>query len=154
MQECCAIGWRAIHWLHSAAPPCRAGTLAAYKLLRPDGLFVLTGAAAALGPTPGMVGYGMAKAATGFLAQCASEPKASGGLPDGCHVTLIAPGVLDTPANRSAMPDMDAGTLTPPAVIADLLLARAEGGDGRKGAVRGEVLVPATEGGVTTWQRR
>jgi len=101
-----------------------------------------------------MVGYGMAKAATGFLAQCAASPSEAGGLPDGCHVTVIAPGVLDSQANRDAMPDVDVGTLTPPAVIAELLLSRAEGGEGRRGATRGEVLVPATDGGVTTWQKR
>lgn len=45
--------------------------------LEPQGTVVLTGAAAALGPTPGMLGYGMAKAATHHLVRslaAAPEP--------------------------------------------------------------------------------
>ncbi|KAA0174694.1 hypothetical protein FNF27_03817 [Cafeteria roenbergensis] len=131
-----------------------SSALVSYKCMRPDGLLALTGAAAALGPTPGMIGYGMAKAATAFLSSCAAAPNAEGGLPDAAHVTLIAPNVLDSPANRANMPDADFGTFTPPAVVADLLLSRAEGGDGRAGAARGEILEPRTAEGVTTWHRR
>ena len=41
----------------------------ASRFLAPGGLLVLTGAGAALGPTPSMVGYGIAKAGTHHLAR-------------------------------------------------------------------------------------
>ena len=126
----------------------------AYTLLKPDGLLALTGAAAALGPTPGMIGYGMAKAATHFAAQSAAVPKADGGLADEAHVMVVAPNVIDSAANRSAMPDADFDSWTPPEVIADFILQRAAGGLGREGWNRGEVVEPVTAKGVTTWKLR
>ena len=39
----------------------------ASTFLAPQSTLILTGAAAALGPTPGMLGYGIAKAATHHL---------------------------------------------------------------------------------------
>lgn len=101
-----------------------------------------------------MIGYGMAKAATGFVAQSAAAPHADGGLPEEAHVTVVAPGVIDSPANRSGMPDADFGAWTPPEVIADFILMRANGGMGREGAKRGEVVEPVTKKGVTTWVHR
>lgn len=41
----------------------------ASQFLEPGGLLVFSGAGAARGPTPGMAGYGMAKAATHQLAR-------------------------------------------------------------------------------------
>jgi dihydropteridine reductase len=41
----------------------------ATRFLRPGGLVVFSGAGAAMGPTPGMAGYGIAKAATHQLAR-------------------------------------------------------------------------------------
>jgi NAD(P)-dependent dehydrogenase (short-subunit alcohol dehydrogenase family) len=53
------------------------------------GLLTLTGALAALNATPGMIGYGIAKAAVHHLVQDLAE--SSGGLPEGCKVTAILP---------------------------------------------------------------
>mmetsp|Transcript_25357 Transcript_25357/g.73999 ORF Transcript_25357/g.73999 Transcript_25357/m.73999 type:complete len:228 (-) Transcript_25357:505-1188(-) len=74
----------------------------ACRLLRPGGTLVLVGADAALQPTPGMVGYGMAKAATHHLIQSLAVP--GSGLPEGAAVLGALPTVIDTPANRAAMP--------------------------------------------------
>ncbi|TPP46690.1 Proteasome subunit family protein [Leishmania donovani] len=75
-----------------------------------DGLLLLTGAAAALSPTPGMIGYGTAKSAVHFLCQSiAADPSV---LPTDASVLAILPTILDTPGNRSAMPHADRSTWT------------------------------------------
>ena len=48
----------------------------ASQFLEPGGLLVFTGASAALGPTSGMAGYGMAKAATHQLARSSTTSRA------------------------------------------------------------------------------
>lgn len=64
-------------------------------------MVVLTGASAALGTTPGMLGYGMSKAATHFLVQSmAADP-----LFRKATVAAILPVTIDTPSNRMAMPN-------------------------------------------------
>jgi NAD(P)-dependent dehydrogenase (short-subunit alcohol dehydrogenase family) len=61
----------------------------------------MTGASAALGTTPGMLGYGLSKSATHFLVQSlAAEP-----LFRKATIAAILPTTIDTPANRAAMPD-------------------------------------------------
>lgn len=52
----------------------------------------MTGALAAQNATPGMIGYGIAKAAVHHLVQDLAEP--NGGLPEGCKVTAILPYVF------------------------------------------------------------
>jgi len=49
----------------------------------------MTGALAALDATPGMIGYGIAKAAVHHLVKDLSAP--NGGLPEGCKVTAVLP---------------------------------------------------------------
>lgn len=49
----------------------------------------MTGALAALNATPGMIGYGIAKAAVHHLVKDLAAPKS--GLPSGCKVTAILP---------------------------------------------------------------
>ncbi|KAI8146345.1 hypothetical protein BJV82DRAFT_643470 [Fennellomyces sp. T-0311] len=75
-----------------------------------NGLLVLTGALAALNPTPGMIGYGISKAAVHHLVQDLAAPNS--GLPEGAKVTAICPVTLDTPANRQGMPNADFSTWT------------------------------------------
>jgi dihydropteridine reductase len=52
----------------------------------------LTGALAALNPTPGMIGYGIAKSAVHHLVYDLAQP--NGGLPEGAKVSAILPYVL------------------------------------------------------------
>jgi dihydropteridine reductase len=54
-----------------------------------EGLLVLSGAKAALKATPGMVGYGMAKAAVHHLTKSLAQP--TSGLPTHAKVTAILP---------------------------------------------------------------
>ncbi|KAA3676370.1 dihydropteridine reductase [Paragonimus westermani] len=67
---------------------CIASTVAA-SFLAPGGLLVLTGAEPALGATPGMIGYGLAKAAVHQLTK--SLAAKGSGLPSNSHVAAILP---------------------------------------------------------------
>ena len=69
------------------------------------GLLVLPGAKPALGGTPGMMGYGLAKAAVHQLVK--SLASTGSGLPDNVNVVGILPVTLDTPMNRKFMPGAD-----------------------------------------------
>lgn len=89
----------------------------ASKFLKPGGILVLTGAKAALGPTPGMIGYGLAKAAIHHLTKSLAEN--DGGLPAGAQALSILPVTLDTPMNRKWMPKADTSTWTPLEFIAE-----------------------------------
>eukprot|EP00741_Cyanophora_paradoxa_P000346 tig00000403_g337.t1 len=80
--------------VHSSLVAAKLAT----RLLDKDGLLVLTGSAAALQGTPGMLGYGLAKAAVHQLAASLAGEKS--GLPEGATVLAIVPVVLDTPGNR------------------------------------------------------
>ncbi|XP_066574173.1 dihydropteridine reductase isoform X2 [Amia ocellicauda] len=85
--------------------------------LKEGGLLTLAGAKAALSGTPGMVGYGMAKAAIHQL--CQSLAGESSGLPAGAAAVAILPVTLDTPMNRKSMPDADFGAWTPLDFVAE-----------------------------------
>ncbi|KAJ2734046.1 hypothetical protein IW152_002592 [Coemansia sp. BCRC 34962] len=94
-----------------------AASLAA-RYLCPSGLLVLAGAAPALKGTPGMIGYGMAKAAVHHLVTSLAMP---GGGVDG-RVVGILPVTLDTEENRSAMPGADFTSWTPLPTVAEKIL--------------------------------
>lgn len=72
---------------------------------------MLTGARAALDGTPGMIGYGMAKAAVHHLIK--SLGLKDSGLPIDSKVVGILPVTLDTPMNRKGMPNADFSSWTP-----------------------------------------
>ncbi|UJR26228.1 hypothetical protein I4U23_007571 [Adineta vaga] len=90
----------------------------ANKFLKENGLLTLAGAAAALDSTPGMIGYGAAKAATIHIGK--SLAAADSGMPKNSSVFTIAPIMLDTPMNRKWMPKADTSTWTPLEYIAEL----------------------------------
>lgn len=85
--------------------------------LKPGGLLALTGANPALKGTPGMMGYGMAKAAVHQLTK--SLAGKDSGLPDNSLVVAILPITLDTPMNRKWMPNGDFSSWTPLEFIAE-----------------------------------
>ncbi|KAG5494167.1 hypothetical protein JKF63_02002 [Porcisia hertigi] len=89
------------------------------------GLLLLTGAAAALRPTPDMIGYGVAKSAVHFL--CESVAANPSVLPRNASVLAILPTILDTPGNRSAMPDADRSTWTPLEDVAKQIVVWSNG---------------------------
>ncbi|XP_063540891.1 dihydropteridine reductase [Cydia strobilella] len=104
--------WRQSVWSSSIA-----ATLAA-KYLAPGGLLALTGAKAALEATPGMIGYGMAKAAVHQLTK--SLGAKDSGLPENSLAVAIMPITLDTEMNRKWMPKADHSTWTPLSYVAQL----------------------------------
>lgn len=84
------------------------------------GVVTLPGAEPALDGTPGMIGYGMAKAAIHQLTK--SLGKTGSGLPEDATAVCILPITLDTPMNRKWMPDADQTTWTPLEYIASMFL--------------------------------
>ncbi|CAO3594796.1 unnamed protein product [Absidia cylindrospora] len=84
--------------------------------LQPGGLLTLTGALAAVNATPGMIGYGVAKAAVHHLTQDLAADKS--GMPQDSKVISLCPVTIDTPMNRQFMPDADFSSWTSPEDIA------------------------------------
>ncbi len=92
-------------------------------LRRDSGALVFTGARVVGTPTTGMALYAASKAA---LHEYARTLAAEVG-PRGIRVRVVAPGVVDTAANREAMPDADHGSWIPVDVLVDALLVQATG---------------------------
>jgi dihydropteridine reductase len=109
------------------------------SVLSPSGLMVFTSAKASLGPTPGMLGYGMAKAATNHLITSLAD-----------QITCVGmlPVTLDTEMNRKAMPDADFTTWTPLDVLANKMCEWAMVSENRpkSGSL---VIVETTSNGTT-----
>jgi dihydropteridine reductase len=143
-----AAGVDAMH--RACVLPAFASAAAAAAALRPGGAVVLTGSAAATAPTPGMLAYGAAKAATHHLAASLAAP--GSGLPPGAFVAALAPRVIDTPSNRQWMagPGVDTSTWTPPGAIAAQCVAWAEGA-GRDRMPSGSVVTATTTPAGTTF---
>lgn len=90
---------------------------------RRAGALVYTGARAALEPQPGMALYRAAKAALHAYAESAAVELA----PFGIRVAVVAPGTIDTAANRAAMPGVAPGEWHSIDRVVDALLAAAGG---------------------------
>ncbi|XP_017330363.1 quinoid dihydropteridine reductase a [Ictalurus punctatus] len=119
-------------------------TYLASQHLKPGGLLTLTGAKASLSGTPGMVGYGMAKAAVHQL--CESLAGQNSGLPAGTVAVAILPVTLDTPMNRKFMPDADFSSWTPMEYIAEMFYSWATGSER---PASGSLIQLVTSGGKT-----
>jgi len=66
----------------------------------------------------GMVAYTTAKAAVAALTQAIAQETAG----EEIWVNAVAPSVLDTPANRAAMPDADFSTWVAPSAVAEVIV--------------------------------
>lgn len=104
-------------WRQSVWSSVVSASIAASHL-KEGGLLTLTGASAALQETPGMIGYGMAKAAVHHLTKSLSGKDS--GLPTGATCVAILPITLDTPMNRKWMPNADFTTWTSLEFLAEL----------------------------------
>ncbi|CAG5122380.1 unnamed protein product [Candidula unifasciata] len=104
-------------WKQSVWPSVITASLAS-KYLKDGGLITLPGAQAALQGTPGMIGYGMAKAAVHQLVK--SLAGENSGIPANSTVLATLPVTLDTPMNRKWMSTADFSTWTPLDFIAEL----------------------------------
>ncbi|XP_018325220.1 dihydropteridine reductase-like [Agrilus planipennis] len=111
-------------WQQSVNPSLISASVAS-KFLKEDGILSLTGAKAALDSTPGMLAYGISKAAVQFMAKSLSNEKS--GLPKGALSVAILPTTLDTPMNRKWMPDADFSCWTPLEFVAELFLKWSNG---------------------------
>jgi NAD(P)-dependent dehydrogenase (short-subunit alcohol dehydrogenase family) len=81
------------------------------------GAIVCVSSRAALRPFPGAAGYVVGKAAVlAFVDALDAEYR-----DDGIRVNAVLPSVIDTPANRAAMPDADFGRWVTPAQIAEVV---------------------------------
>eukprot|EP00941_MAST-03F_sp_MAST-3F-sp1_P003746 g3746.t1 len=135
--------------MHSAVVAAQV----AKTYLKDGGLLVLTGAAAATGPTPGMLSYGVSKAATHHLTASLASP---GGLFDstfdgkvGRTAIAILPETIDTLSNRQGMPDADFSTWTDPDDIAKEVRRYIE--NPRDCPAPGSLVQCKTEHGETTF---
>jgi NAD(P)-dependent dehydrogenase (short-subunit alcohol dehydrogenase family) len=78
---------------------------------------VCVGTKAVLEPFSGASGYVVSKAALLALVRALAVEYRD----DGVRVNAILPSVIDTPANRKAMPDADHSAWVPPAEIARVI---------------------------------
>lgn len=136
----------------------------ACKHLSPSGVFVVIGSAAAVKPTPDMLGYGLAKTATHHLLLSVAPPtgkdEATGKrnpnrLPAGSRAYAVLPKVLDTPSNRKWMSEgADLSTWTPLAHVAEKIYTWAAAARGELALTvepSGSLLIPDTRAGETSW---
>jgi len=135
----CDMMWKQSVWSSTIAAAVAA------KHSKPGGCLVLPGAQPATAGTPGMIGYGMAKAAIHQLVKSLADSDKSG-LPEGTFTAAILPITLDTPMNRKWMPKADQTTWTKLEFIADLMQRWAEGKDRPQS---GSLIQLVTKGGVT-----
>jgi NAD(P)-dependent dehydrogenase (short-subunit alcohol dehydrogenase family) len=81
------------------------------------GAIVCVSSRAALHPFAGAAGYCASKAAVIAFAQVVAREHAA----DGVRCNAVMPAMIDTPANRAAMPADQHGKLTPPGEIAAVI---------------------------------
>jgi NAD(P)-dependent dehydrogenase (short-subunit alcohol dehydrogenase family) len=82
------------------------------RLKRDGGAIVCVGSATALDPFPGSAGYAASKAAVIAFTQAVAKEA------DNVRANVILPTMIDTPANRAAMPADEHDKLVPPERIA------------------------------------
>ena len=98
----------AYHCVHAALP---------YLLAAGGGAIVGVGSRPAVLPVPGAVAYAIAKlGVVKLMEQVATEYR-----DQGVRANVIIPSIIDTPANRQAMPDADFGRWVRPGQIAAVL---------------------------------
>lgn len=130
-------------WKQSVWTSVIASSIAA-RHLKEGGAVVFTGAQAAIQGTPGMIGYGLAKAAVHQLVKSLAEPKS--GLPSDAFVAAILPVTLDTPMNRKFMPKADFSSWTSLETVATLLHKWSDANDRPQ---NGSLVQLLTSGGAT-----
>merc|ERR1712151_632534 len=111
-----------------------------------NGLLVLPGAAAALGGTSFMIGYGASKAAVHQM--CKSMAQGKSGLAAGVDCLSTLPVTIDTPNNRKFMSDADWSTWTPREYISNMILGWIEDKSSRP--ANGSLVKMVTKNNVTS----
>lgn len=96
---------------------CVNACAAALDYLAPGARVVNVGAASAARATAGHGPYAAAKAGVARLTEALAAEWAGRGI----AVNAVLPGIIDTPANRAAMPEADPAEWTHPAAVADVV---------------------------------
>lgn len=99
------------------AVTCFLACREASRRMTSGGRIVNVTARPALVPTAGLAAYAASKAVVASLTQSLAEELA----PAGIWVNAVAPSILDTPANRAAMPDADAARWPRPDEVAKVI---------------------------------
>ncbi|KAF1335457.1 Dihydropteridine reductase, partial [Globisporangium splendens] len=118
----------------------------ASHVLNPGGLLVLTGAAAALKATPGMVSYGISKAGTHHLIASSIDA-----LPEDATALGVLPVTIDTPMNRKFMADADFASWTKVDAIGAKILEWSNASPSSR-PPNGHLLTVLTNNNVDTWK--
>jgi NAD(P)-dependent dehydrogenase (short-subunit alcohol dehydrogenase family) len=87
-------------------------------LEQPGGRVVMIGSRNAVRPAANLAAYNASKAGLVALAETLALEVAA----REATVNVVLPSVIDTPANRAAMPNADVSRWVPPAAIADLIV--------------------------------
>ncbi len=87
-------------------------------LEQPGGRIVMIGSRNAVRPAANLAAYNASKAGLVALVQTLALEVAAGG----ATANVVLPSVIDTAANRAAMPTADPGRWVPPAAIAELIV--------------------------------
>ncbi|QUW04525.1 SDR family oxidoreductase [Chloracidobacterium validum] len=109
------------------------GSRAALRAMLPrrQGSIVNVSSLGALRGTAGHAGYAPSKAAVIRLTETLAAEGASAGI----RANVVLPGLIDTPANRAAMPDADRSTwVSPDAIAAVLVFLLSDAARGISGA--------------------
>ncbi|MBW3622812.1 MAG: SDR family NAD(P)-dependent oxidoreductase [Armatimonadetes bacterium] len=100
----------------------------------PGGRIVNVASRPALAPTGGMIAYSASKAAVASITQSLAEEVKG----EGILVNAVVPSIIDTPANRAAIPDANHDLWPKPEQIAETILFLASPGN----ALTSGALVP------------
>jgi NAD(P)-dependent dehydrogenase (short-subunit alcohol dehydrogenase family) len=110
-------GWDALYAVNLKTAVV-ASKAALSHLRRPGGRIINVGAGAAARATAGMGPYTAAKAGVAKLTESlAAELK-----DQGINVNAVLPSIIDTPANRTDMPEADFSRWVAPAALADVIV--------------------------------
>lgn len=130
-------------WKQSVWSSVIASNLAS-KHLKDGGVITLPGAAPATDGTPGMIGYGMAKAAVHQLTK--SLAGKNSGLPSNAVAFATLPITLDTPNNRKWMANADQTVWTPLDFISEMFYKWCQG---QERPANGSLVKMVTKDGKT-----
>jgi NAD(P)-dependent dehydrogenase (short-subunit alcohol dehydrogenase family) len=118
VHETPAAMWRRMFDLNALSVVNTAKAVVPGMVERKAGNIVNVAAAASVRGQPNMAAYAVAKNAVVRI----TESMAAELRPHGICVCCVMPTIIDTPQNRSAMPDADTSQWTPPSAIADVIL--------------------------------
>ena len=113
---------------------CREALTAMRKQGAAGGRIVNVSSRPAVVPTGGMISYTTAKAAVSSITQCLAEEVTA----EGILVNAVVPSIMDTPANRAAMPKADFSKWPKVEEVAQAILFLASG----ENALTSGALVP------------